>query len=249
MKSHVFLGVPLYDGRTDFGTTVGLMGATLAGLAVTVCGRRAALGPAYTANELWSRALNARARGVTHFAMLHADVRPEPGWLDVLLNVLDREDADVVSAVIPIKDDKGLTSTAVDNPPDQKRAPRMLTLAEVHDLPRRTFDAADTGFPGKILCVNTGCWAARLDRPWCEAISFAIHTRIVRRPNGTFETVYYPEDWDFSTQLARHGARVLATLEVRLTHGDDRCTNAEPWGTVRDMDALDVSGRDSGLAV
>ena len=241
-KPHVFLGVPLHDGRNDFGTTIGVLAATCKAMPVTVRGRKASMGPDDTQNELWAIALNLRAAGITHYAGLHSDVHPEPGWLDILLNVLDRENADVVSVVVPIKDEKGLTSTAVDNLlGEPRREPRLLTLHEVHALERQTFDAADAGYPDKTLCINTGCFVARLDRPWCESISFRTFTRIAKGPDGVFFVKKYPEDWDFGIQLAHLGAKTLATLEVRVTHGQDpRCTNAEPWGTVKTLEGLTV---------
>ena len=64
-------------------------------------------------NSLWCTALK---RGVTHFAMLHADIRPDRNWLDVMLAELQRTGADLVSVVTPIKDARGLTSTGIGHP-------------------------------------------------------------------------------------------------------------------------------------
>ena len=45
-------------------------------------------------NSLWANALNLAAAGeATHFAMLHADVAPQEGWLDILADELDRKSA------------------------------------------------------------------------------------------------------------------------------------------------------------
>ena len=68
----------------------------------------------HTFNMLWCQAYNARRElGLTHFAMCHSDVHPDEGWLDTLLDEMDRTGADVLSAVIAIKDCKGLTSTGL----------------------------------------------------------------------------------------------------------------------------------------
>ena len=68
----------------------------------------------HTFNMLWAQAYNARRElGLTHFAMLHSDVHPDENWIDTLLDEMDRTGADVVSAIIAIKDCKGLTSTGL----------------------------------------------------------------------------------------------------------------------------------------
>jgi hypothetical protein len=98
-------------------------------------------------NHLWALALNERQRsGVDIFAMLHADIQAQAGWLDLLVGELLRLDADVISAVVPIKDSRGLTSTGFSDPED----PRVERLAvrELQSLPR-TFDALGAGRDGK----------------------------------------------------------------------------------------------------
>src|SRR5689334_10761696 len=65
-------------------------------------------------NSLWCKALNSRERdGWTHFAMIHSDVLPEEWWLDTLLVEMARAHADVLSVVLAIKDNRGVTSTAL----------------------------------------------------------------------------------------------------------------------------------------
>src|SRR5512146_50667 len=72
-------------------------------------------GTAKTFNRLWAAALTKAQRGkITHFAMLHSDIAPEPGFLDVLMEECCRLNADLVSAVIPLKDGRAVTSTAID---------------------------------------------------------------------------------------------------------------------------------------
>lgn len=183
-------------------------------------------------NQLWATALNARATdGATHFAMLHDDVVPEPGWLDTLLGELVRLDADVVSCVIPFKDDSGLTSTGVET--GDRWNPRRLTMREVYQLPE-TFDDENAG--GRLL-LNTGCWVARLDRKWCERVCFEQMDSIIRTADGTFAARTASEDWNF-TRAIRVSAlfhdepipRLFATRKVRLFHDQQRYHNAGPWG-------------------
>lgn len=175
-------------------------------------------------NLCWAGALNARAMGVTHFAMLHDDVAPlEAGWLDVLLRELG--DADAVSAVVPIKDRRGLTSTAVET--GDVWSPRRLTLREAHALPE-TFGDAEAG--GELL-LNTGCWLCRLDRPWADDPPwFQTASRLRRDAEGQYHAEARSEDWEFSRELRRRGAKLLATRAVRLDHvGEDEFGN-DAWG-------------------
>jgi hypothetical protein len=164
-------------------------------------------------NQHWAEALNARdTLGATHFAMIHDDVCPDPGWLTVLFDELIAHDADVVSSVVRLKDWRGLTSTAIydgTNPWERKR----LTLTEVAALPE-TFSAADTGSP---LLINTGLWVCDLRKPWCDDWCFHSIERIVHR-NGRRVAQVVSEDWAFGHFLNQRGASVFATRKVLPGH-------------------------------
>lgn len=147
-------------------------------------------------NVHWKTALNMQLAGqnVTRFAMLHDDVIPEDFWLEKLLAELDRTGADLVAAVVPIKDGRGLSSTALDDPEDPWEVYRRLTMYEVHQLPE-TFDASDCAwlfkgnalFPRNLL-VNTGCWVCDFTRLWRFKVHFQIHSRIAFVLGKEFET-------------------------------------------------------------
>jgi hypothetical protein len=90
-------------------------------------------------NRTWCAALNQRrSRQLTHFAMHHADVEAPPGWLDLLVEEQQRVHADVLSVVVPIKDNRGLTSTGWQDP--ETRVIRRFTMSEIAKLPP-TFSA------------------------------------------------------------------------------------------------------------
>lgn len=230
----VLLGVPTYDGNL-------WMGAAQRVFAEACRGRRLYFSVSQNSllargfNILWCNALNARERqGVGYFAMLHADIEPEAWWLDKLIGELGATGADLISAVVPIKDDRGLTSTAIDDPVDPWRVRRRITTRELQRLPE-TFTAADCGHPGSALLVNTGCWVCRLDRPWAERVCFNIADRIVRRADGVFEPQVQPEDWALSRRLHELGCDVRATRKVKLAHiGGYRFPNDMPWGLDED---------------
>lgn len=173
-------------------------------------------------NLHWAQALDCRDnRGATHFAMIHSDVCPENGWLTTLLDELTALDADVVSAVVPIRDERGLTSTAVYSGDPWRR--RRLTLTEVFNLPE-TFSGDDLG---KRLMVNTGLWVCDLRREWCDEVLWDSEKRIINR-NGNRIAEVISEDWLFSHWLNERGGSLYATRKVQLEH--DRFPNREPWG-------------------
>jgi hypothetical protein len=177
-------------------------------------------------NRHWAAALNARDEiGATHFAMIHSDVCPEYGWATVLLDELIERDADVVSAVIPIKDERGLTTTAVyDGDPFVLR---RLTLTEIAQLPV-TFSEADTS---RKLLLNTGLWVCDLRKPWVDGWCFCSKERIVTNDKGRKVAEVSSEDWQFSHYLNEQGAKIYATSKVKVLHeGGTQFGNGEPWG-------------------
>lgn len=145
-------------------------------------------------NVHWCNALNLQLAGksISRFVMMHDDIVPQNDWLTALLTVLDETGADVVAVANAIKDTRGLTSTALDDPDDPWEVYRRLALKEMKRLPE-TFTAHDcdsAGLGGKIgpgsptiraLLPNTGLWACRMDRPWRHRVHFQIHNRIAFR--------------------------------------------------------------------
>jgi hypothetical protein len=224
-------------------------------------------------NSYWCEALNAQRGGVDvrYFAMLHADIIPADGWLDQLLHDLEETGADLMAAVCPLKDSRGLTSTAIDDPEDPWCVYRRLTLTEVHALPE-VFGAADCGYPDRLLLANTGCWICRFDRPWRFRVHFEINDRVVFRAEnswcmdfgdktdeevgyvldgecgkGSFQAQGMSEDWNFSRQLGRLGGKVLCTRRVALKHmGENTFPNSEPWGEFKEDENTASKWRQNG---
>jgi len=166
-------------------------------------------------NELFCAALNARKDGATHFCMLHSDVVPHGiGWLDVLSDEMERVEADVLSAVIPIKTSSGVTSTAIDEPcegSDKNWRPRRLTMNEVYNDHPETFTHKD-------LLVNTGLMLIDIRKDWVNDIWFEFEDMISRDAVGNFIAVNVPEDWNFSRRARKMGASIWATRKVACTH-------------------------------
>ncbi len=216
----VFLGIPSYDRKLHWKLFEALLGGKR-----EVPVRPFLYGsslPTYGFNMIWAEALNARAHGFTHFAMVHTDISPELGFVDKLIDIMQRHEADVVSAVVPIKTAEGLTSTALESVhPFQ---PKRFTMKEI-------FQREPT-FTDPHLLLNTGCMLVDFRKPWVEEIVFHYENIIGRMESGAFGAMSFPEDWHFSRQARKLGARLFATREVRLTHwGEAPFENAEPWGT------------------
>jgi hypothetical protein len=85
-------------------------------------------------------------------------------------------------------------------------------MAELPNLPE-TFSAADLGYPGRPLLVNTGCWLADLSAPIWADFAFQITSEVL--PEGVQVS---PEDWLMSEALYDAGCHVLATKKVRVKH-------------------------------
>ncbi len=236
-RPHVFLGMPSADRRVHLYAALAFAQTAAKRCQVFLSESKSSLFPD-PFNALWANALNLRKKyGFTHFGMLHTDVAPAPLWVDTLVAELERTGADLIGAVIPIKDQRGLSSTAVDERPTNPWAPiRRLTMHEAHQLPE-TFGNVDVG--AQVL-VNTGCWVCRLDRPWCDAVDedgaykvfFEVRTRIIHQPDGTAKNQAIPEDWNFSRKVAAEGGVILATRKVLPSHfGDVAYPSDRPWGT------------------
>jgi len=223
----VYLALPCYGG-VEPGALPGLLLATSAARWTLMPYGGSLL--AYTFNNLWVGALNSReAQGWTHFAMHHNDIDAEPGWLDTLMDELDRTGADVVSVAVAIKDTRGLCSCGV---MEQSGNIRRLTLRELYQLPE-TFGIEDIAWApeGSHLAVNTGLWVCRFTAPWVEKVCFNIADAIVKGDDGTYRAHVLPEDWNFSRWLHQQGLRVRCTRKVTAGHtGKSRFANDRPWG-------------------
>lgn len=180
-------------------------------------------------NNLLCEALNHRKLGITHFVLHHADIGLEPQWLDKMMSIYKEKDADILSVVIPIKNEEGLTSTALDEDIEGRSkdaCPRRLTMHEIfRDFPR-TFTAPN-------LLLNTGVMMFALDKPWLEGMCFRMEDRIIQNQDGKYLASTMPEDWLFSRDARRRGAtKLYATREVGATHfGRAMYPNTQEWGT------------------
>ena len=194
-------------------------------------------------NVLWAQAMNMYDAGeITHFAMLHSDIAPMALWLDVLLTEMDDREAALVSTAVPIKDNRGLTSSGVGVHSNPWGAFRRFTVRELSDLPP-TFGLSDTPHdqPGKYLIHNTGCMVCDLRCPafrevdveGCLKVWLGFPTRVGKHA-GRWVHVRESEDWFFSRKLAE--AKPLPpsfiTRKVQVKHmGEFAFPNSGDWGS------------------
>lgn len=227
--ARVFLAMPNYGNIVNEGTVDAVHFASRRNaVAIKFSGSVSAL--THNFNRMWAMALNKRKEGITHFCMLHADIGIEQFWLDKMLDLMEKHDADVLSAIVPIKDPtSGITSTALDEGVggmDPQWRVRRLTLHEVHNKYPGTFT-------DEKLLLNTGCMLVDLRKPiaW-EKLCFRFENAIIPNPTvpGELMPVFFPEDWLFSRDAKKLGAKLFATREVKLYHeGTVRFSNG-CWG-------------------
>jgi SAM-dependent methyltransferase len=233
---HIFLGIPSYDGTVVTETVMLATSYQYSGTgSVTVQEHGVSL-LASNFNSLWCMALNDPK--ITHFAMLHADIVPMKYWLDVLLHEMRAEKAQLVSTIIPIKDELGVTSTGIAHPETSWVPLRRFTMSELMVMPP-TLDAERAGYPGYNLVANTGCWIADLRDPrWRTEnesgelmMHFTVNDRITK-VDGAYKPWCEPEDFYFSKQAQELGMRVVVTRKVQANHyGRAAFKNEGPWGT------------------
>lgn len=220
----VFLGLPTRDGRIEKGQVNSLIGAFQSSLVHSV---QIQHGSWITKNFncCLANALNSRP-SATHFCLLHDDVVPQhPDWLKKLLDISLKFKADVLSVVVPLKAQLGLTSTALDEQVkdyDQRYRVRRLTMKEV-------FKREPT-FTDPNLLLNTGLMLIDIRKPWIENCWFEFVDRI-EKMGDKFIDVGMSEDWNFSRKAREMGASLWATREISVRHiGGGEFPNDQPWG-------------------
>jgi hypothetical protein len=191
-------------------------------------------------NQLWCHALNLAKLGkITHYAQLHSDITPAPGWIDLSVDELEDRHADFISATVSLKSDHGLTSCGVGDPTNPWQPFRRFTVRELHEMPE-TFDISETPHPDRYLLHNSGCFVADLRNPaWrtvkdgCLVADFGFPIRSRLQVDGMFVSERESEDWHFSRGMAAIGVKTLSTRRVATVHfGMHGYRNDYPWGTL-----------------
>lgn len=175
-------------------------------------------------NSVWCKALNGRKEGFTHYAMLHVDLYPtQSNWLDQLLDIMQRHDAEAVAVNIAVKDGRGLSSTCLDTGVD-RFSPRRFTMKQLAKMPKT--------FTHPKLLVNNGMMLVDLSAPWVEKAWYNNENIICKDEHGNFTAQSYGDDWFFARKMIENGARVFATSEIQVMHvGQQKFPNHGEWGS------------------
>jgi len=250
-RAHVLVAMPVSGGETEISSALSAAVRAAERTLVSIKPEGGSCLP-HVFNRLWVEGLGRAGNPYTHFAMLHNDVEAAPNWVDTLIDEMDATGAVVMSAVVGIKDPKGVTSTGVGSPDDEYDY-RRITATELHKLPE-TFGLSHIAMSGiwpaeytagKRLLVNTGCWITRLDWPGWHAkdadgflkFFFEQRCRIQVWPDGHYCPEFSPEDWRMSRYVAREGGLVMATRKIRTVHyGKYGFASNSRWGAPTDVE-------------
>lgn len=245
-KTRTLLAIPTYLGRLENSDVIfSLVHATKAGSENQwQLGLSSSSANATGFNQLYCQALDLRDKGqASHFLMLHSDIVPEIHFIDKMHEIMEKTGCDVLSAVSPIKDRLGLTSTALEQAVGDRDAewggPRRLTMREIMKMPP-TFTAPN-------LLVNDGLMLVDLRKPWTDQMYFHFDDRIGMY-QGKRVPQMRPEDWNWSRDARKLGATLYATREVKLTHrGQQDFPNSCAWGEMQTDAVYHCPGVPDGL--
>ena len=232
----LLIGVPTYDGRIDF-QVHGKIYEEIAGRPdyAVACWQSSLLAQAF--NALYCTALNGRPE-CQYFLLWHSDVRVASAkFLDGMVAELHSLKAGCLSVMIPIKDERGLTSSGLIFKHNGALKRRRLTMKESARLPQ-TFDSESLAkfwdIPASAspcLLANTGLMLIDLRSPWAEKIYFTINDKIVKGADGKFEPLVDSEDWWVSRQMHELGGSVYVTRKFHALHrGLFSYSNQGAWG-------------------
>lgn len=212
MKSqNVFLAIPTHDGRVGQGI-VNAVAYAMMSRQMSTYSIEGGSSLTCNFNNLYCRALNDRTKGVTHFLMLHEDVWPQPqDWLTKMLGIMERESADILSVVMRLKSNDGMTSTAIEEPLPGSPLGFKARKLKLSEIPASTFTDS-------MLLVNTGLMLIDMQHDWADKLHFEFRDSIARSPEGIYYPVSLAEDYGMSRMARKIGLKVFATTEIEALH-------------------------------
>lgn len=232
MDKVTFIGCPTHNGELRGEIVTAILDAAMGNRMAFAHSKYSKLTQNF--NFLLSDALNMGK--FTHFCMIHGDIVPAQGWLQTLHQEMEENGADVISAVVPIKSPKGITSTGLCKEETTPLLLKRLTLKECQS-PGKLLDLGFTvskngkSFTGDNIILNTGLMLIDIRKDWIKNITFRVTDQIIVQPDGTRKAFGGSEDWLFSLDARKEGAKLWATTAVRLNHvGGANFSNYEEYG-------------------
>jgi hypothetical protein len=224
MNNHTYIGCPTHNGEMRGDIASVILDCVAGGDRIAFCHHKYSK-LTQNFNMLLCDAINRKI--YTHFLMIHGDIVPAEGWFRKMHAVMEEVGADILSAVVPIKTMKGVTSTGYCVEETVPLKIRRLTLAEIHQMPET--------FTHEHLIVNTGLMLINLRAPFVEnvgkGLAFRVTDQILTMPDGSLKAFGGSEDWLFSLDARKLGAKIFATRAVKVNHvGGHSFSNAEAYG-------------------
>lgn len=194
------------------------------------------------------------------FAMQHSDMAPVGDkWLHALRDAMG-ERFDVIHAPAMIKDDRGITSTALGKRHHAYGPLRRLHVEELRKMPQPFgFQEAvnllgrSDGQGGEWDCLmpNTGCLMVRRTEKTIKFHGFKQSDKLVFDDAGKATPATESEDWNFGRWCARNGVRVGGTLQVITRHFGMRefRTDFTGWNDSTDKDFKAPTPTPNGVEV
>lgn len=235
---NIALSIPMYDGNLYYQTCRTILNAanTLNGKAALSIEFMATSATPFCFNRLLASAV---ASNADYWVLLHSDLGAKQiDWLPMMLSDMQAEGLSVLSAVAAIKDESGVTSTALDT---REHFPRRLTLAEIHAGPDVLTNEKAKRIYGYPLLINTGMmvWDMSVMRQHVSGLPFEFHDcwRDQMTPNGMqMHAAFQPEDWLMSKRLNALNIPFGATKRVHTVHkGGKEFDSSQIWGAATDM--------------
>lgn len=187
-----------------------------------------------------------RKRPYDYFAMIHSDMAAEPGWLGVLIDEMDKHDLDMIHAVAPLKDARGMSSTAMAYSMEPYGRKRKLSIREAFSLPE-TFTLADVKEKidpdAQVFLPNPGCMVMRVGKWFYDWPGFETWSKVDKH-EGQYRSHFVSEDYVFGYYAAEHNLKLGATTRVR-THHFGRCdySTVTAWGMETDREYFQLLGK------
>lgn len=181
-------------------------------------------------NQCLAWAVNQYEAGIslTHLAIVHDDIQSDPAWIDTHVATMDERDADFVSSAVPIKDDRGCSSTAVYE--NDIWDYRRFTMRELGMMPE-VFSHDE--YAGNLI-LNTGCCVLKLRDPWLshpDQFVFQDQQRLERNEKGQWQAKVVSEDWLFTDAIRQAGGRLVLSRKVGILHEGTRTfPSSTNWG-------------------
>ncbi len=170
----------------------------------------------------------------THVIMLHADIVVKNGsWGTDFVEEMDRVGAGIMSVVIPIKTQEGITSTAVETKETQDKNgwhPVRFTMKEIAQMPET--------FTHPRLMLNTGLMCIDMRQDWVNELVFDLESKV---DLANYRPFFLPEDWKMSRFCQEKKVSMWATTKIKAIHiGEAPFGNDKPWGTKASEGALEI---------